>query len=63
MTPGFDLSKLSHAEKDALILSLAAQLQTALGGIAGAAEDAGQFQPAAVDRREREVSPGLSGYL
>lgn len=34
MDPNLDLSKLSHAEKDALILSLAAQLQTALGRIA-----------------------------
>lgn len=34
MSPDLDLSRLSHAEKDALILSLAAQLQAALGRIA-----------------------------
>ncbi len=33
MTPDLDLSKLSHAEKDALILSLFAQLQAALARI------------------------------
>jgi hypothetical protein len=33
VTPGIDLSTLSHAEKDHLILSLAGQLEAALARI------------------------------
>jgi len=35
VTPGIDLSKLSHAEKDALILSLVERLEAALARIGG----------------------------
>ena len=60
VTQGIDLSTLSHAEKDDLILSLVGQLEAALarigelekrlGQVRTSGQDAGQFLSAAVER-------------
>ena len=65
MTQLPDLSRLSHDEKDALILALWAQVQLLTARVAGleaklgAAEGAGQFQRAALERAQAE--PGEEG--
>lgn len=65
MTPDFDLSKLSHAEKDALILSLAAQLQTALARIAELERRlaASQVPPRTLDNSSLPPSTGENAEL
>ena len=61
MMPPPDLSRLTEAEKDALILALWAQVQTLTARVAElearlsrADEDAGQLQPAAVQGAQGE---------
>ena len=56
-----NLSQLSHAEKDALILALFARLEALNGAVAAleaklgrTAEDPGQFQPAAIEGAEAQ---------
>ena len=67
MTTDLDLTKLSHAEKDALILSLVAQLQAALARIGELEKqvaelqrppNAGQFQHAAVTQGQKPKHDG-----
>jgi len=60
VNPDIDLSKLSHSEKDALILSLLAQLQAALGRIAELEKrlDALQSPPKTPDNSSLPPSKG-----
>ncbi len=61
MNTDLDLSKLSHAEKDALILSLAAQLQAALARIAELEKRLAELQlpPKTPDNSSVPPSKGL----